>query len=317
MAGTLAIGLDLGGTQVRAAVVDGARVLRRAAARTDVVGGPASVMEQFAALVREVMDGEDLRSVAGIGIAAAGPLDTGTGVVLGIPTIPGWEGFALRQAIADRFGLPVVLENDAIAAAYGEWRHGAGRGLRHMVYVTVSTGIGGGAVVDGHLLRGRRGMAGHVGHLRLAPDDGPVCACGARGCFEALASGTALGIRAKAARMKGPSGYLGGISGIEACHVFEGARAGDPQCLELVADEARLLGRGFTSIIHLFSPDRIVMGGGVAEGFDLLSDGIHAVIRAEAVAPFRDVPVVRAELGGNAGIVGAAALVMDAVATAA
>lgn len=311
MSAPRAIGLDLGGTQVRAALVDGANVVRRVAARTDVAGGPHAVMDQFARLVRDVTWGEDMGSIAGIGIASAGPLDTESGIVLGIPTIPGWDGFPFRAAMEDRFRLPVVLENDAIAAAFGEWRHGSGRGLRHMVYVTVSTGIGGGAVVDGHLLHGRRGMAGHVGHLRLASDDGPACACGASGCFEALASGTALGRRAQLAALKVPSGYLGRISGVEARHVFEGALHGDPQCLALVSEEARLLGRGFTSIIHLFSPDRIVMGGGVSEGFDLLSDGIHAVIRAEAVAPFRDVTVVKAGLGGNAGLVGAAALVLE------
>ena len=315
MAALRAIGLDLGGTQVRAGLVEGGSVIRRAAARTDVKGGPNAVMDQFAGLVREVMDGEDASAVAGIGISSAGPLDTETGIVLGIPTIPGWEGFAFRKAVEDRFGLPVVLENDAIAAAFGEWRHGAGQGLRHLVYVTVSTGVGGGAIVDGHLLHGRQGMAGHVGHLRLVPD-GPTCACGAKGCFEALASGTAMGLRAQAAAKENPAGYLGLITSPDARHVFDGARAGDPQCRELVAEEARYLGRGFTSIIHLFSPERIVMGGGVAEGFDLLAEGIHAVIRAEAVAPFRDVAVVRAALGGNAGLVGAAALALECAATA-
>ena len=307
-----AIALDLGGTQVRAALVRNGAVLRKATAKTDVAGGPAAVMAQFAALVAEICGETVAADIAGVGISSAGPLDTESGVVLGIPTIPGWDRFPFRAAVAERFGLPVVLENDAIAAAYGEWRHGAGKGLRHMVYVTVSTGIGGGAIVDGRLLHGRMGMAGHVGHMRLA-QDGPVCACGATACFEALASGTAVGLRARRAAADHPDSHLGRAARrgqVEARDVFEGARQGDAICLDLLAEEARYLGQGFTGIIHVFSPERIVMGGGVAQAFELLSGGIRATIARDAVAPFKPVEVVAAALGDNAGLIGAAALLL-------
>ena len=184
----LTVGIDLGGTQVRAALVQGGRVLRRAAARTDVPGGPLAVIAQFRQLIEEVCPVKEWSTLAGVGVCAPGPLDTEKGTVLHIPTLPNWESFALRDIFQAELGLPVILENDGIAAAYGEWKYGAGVGLRHLVYVTVSTGIGGGVVVDGHLLHGRYGMAGHVGHFRMAPD-GPVCSCGATACFEALASG--------------------------------------------------------------------------------------------------------------------------------
>src|ERR1017187_9500558 len=166
----LAIGIDLGGTQVRAALVDGGKVLRRAAARTDVHGGPLAVLGQFRKLISEICPEDNWQRLVGVGISAPGPLDSDSGTILHIPTLPNWESFALRDVLEVDLGLPVILENDGIAAAYGEWKFGAGIGLNHLVYVTVSTGIGGGAIVDGHLLHGRLGMAAHVGHFRMAAD---------------------------------------------------------------------------------------------------------------------------------------------------
>jgi glucokinase len=311
----LAIGIDLGGTQVRVALVDGGAVVRRAAAKTDVQGGPAAVLEQFDRLISEICADEERKVLLGVGISSPGPLDTETGTVLHIPTLPRWEGFPLRDTLAARLDLPVALENDGIAAAFGEWRFGAGQGLRHLVYVTVSTGIGGGVVVDGHLLHGRRGMAGHVGHFRMAPD-GPTCACGATGCFEAFASGTALGRRAREAAERSPSGFLGLLAAetrIEARHVEEGARKGDATCLALLREEAAYLGQGFTGLIHLYSPELVIMGGGVSHAFDLLEAEIHSIIRRDAIHPFRDVRVVRAALGDNSGLIGAAALAVERV----
>lgn len=307
------ISIDLGGTQVRVALLEGTRIIRRASAKTAITGGPSAVVSQFETLIDQVCEGKDPKSNAGIAISSAGPLDSEAGIILGIPTIPGWENFPISSVLSDQYGLPVFLENDAIAAAFGEWRHGAGCGLQHMSYLTASTGIGGGFVVDGRLMRGIKGMAGHVGHMRLS-QGGPQCICGASGCFEALASGTAFEIRAHAASQTLQSGFLGlaaqtGV--ISAKQVFEGARAGDQQCLSLVEEEARYLGQGITSIIHLFSPERVVMGGGLSHAFDLLETGIHAVIRSDALPPFKDVRVVQAELGDNSGLVGAAAMMLE------
>ncbi len=310
MSGRLTIGIDLGGTQVRAALVEEGRILRRAAARTDTIGGPAAVLGQFKQLIAEICTPEDWSRLAGLGVSAPGPLDSETGTIIHIPTLPHWESVALRDILAADLGLPVVIENDGIAAAYGEWKYGAGMGLRHLVYVTVSTGIGGGVVVDGHLMHGRRGMGGHVGHFRMAPD-GPICSCGVAGCFEAFASGTSLGKRALKSAQNNPDSLLGKMSAgeaVDARHVVEGARQGDPLCLELLREEAAYLGSGFTSLIHLFSPECVIMGGGVSKGFDLMERGIHEVIRRDAMEPFKTVPVVPAGLGDNSGLVGAAAL---------
>ncbi len=204
------------------------------------------------------------------------------------------------------------VENDGIAAALGEWRHGAGRGARNMVYLTISTGIGGGAVVDGRLLHGHKGIGAHIGHMRLA-QDGPVCHCGAVGCFEALASGSALKQRAGLAVASAASPYLAKVArqaDVDARDVFDGARAGDPHCLRLVTEEAMYLGQGITSALHIFSPERVVLGGGLSNAFDLLAPGIHDVIRRDAMTPFKEVPVIAATLGDDSGLMGAAALIL-------
>lgn len=287
---------------MRAALLEGATVIRRSAETTDQ-GGPDAILTQFDRLIAQVRIGTEPGSICGVAIASAGPLDTEAGIVLGIPTIPGLDNFPIVAALSKRTGLSVFLENDAIAAAYGEWRHGAGRGLKNMAYVTVSTGIGGGIIVDGNLLRGRKGMAGHIGHLRLM-QDGPKCSCGATGCFEALASGTAFASRAQSTLKQS----------IDPEQVFDRARTGDGVCQALVDEEARYLGQGVTSLLHLCSPERVVIGGGLSHGFDLLENGIHATIRADALEPFKEVPVVQSILGDNAGLVGAATLMQDQLA---
>lgn len=307
-----AIGLDLGGTQVRAALVRSGQVLRRVAAPTDVTGGPEAVLSQFRELVASICNADEFEDVAAVGLAAPGPLDTVSGVVEAIPTLPRWEQFPIRDRLRAEFDRPVVVENDAVAAAFGEWQHGAGVGLDHLVYVTVSTGIGGGVVVDGRLIHGRRGMAAHVGHFRIVPD-GPRCSCGTLGCFEATASGTALDTRARARAKDNPTGFLGSRAAEKSADghdVVEGARAGDPDCVALLNEEADYLGVGFTGLIHMFSPDVLIMGGGVVNAFELLSERIHAVIRRDALAPFKGVPVVPAMLGDNSGLIGSASLAL-------
>lgn len=320
MVNPLAIAFDLGGTQIRTALVhrDGT-VLQRTAQPTDVSGGPAGVMGQFERMFDQMVEQltrqplAEKGAIGAVGVSAPGPLDSTTGTILGIPTLPGWEDYPLKQALARRFALPVVVEGDGIAAANGEWRHGAGRGLDDLVYVTVSTGIGGGVVSGGRLLHGRRGMAGHVGHMRLS-QDGPVCACGTAGCFEAYASGSALGREGRAAAAAFPDSALGRLAAsrpVSGGDVVAAARAGDAVAIALLDREAEHLGAGFVALLHACSPALIVMGGGVSHAFDLLEPGIRAAIRRAALAPFREVPVVPAALGDNAGLVGVAMLALE------
>jgi glucokinase len=290
-----ALAFDLGGTNLRAAIVDAAgSVLRRAAVPTDTSAGPSAVIAQIMQLSHQL---GGLDHTAAVGIAAPGPLDSEAGRIFGIATLPGWENYPLRDVLAGYFGRPVMLENDGIAAAFGEWRFGAGRGLNHVIYVTVSTGIGGGVIADGRVLRGRYGMAGHIGHMMMSAD-GPRCGCGGTGCFEALASGTAFGATARAA------GFDSASAAVSA------ARAGDAAALALVAREAQLLGYGFASLLHLYAPQRLVIGGGVSDALDLMQAGIRGQIERHAMPAYRDIEVVKAELGDNSGLVGAATLAL-------
>lgn len=312
MAARRVIAIDLGGTQLRVALFAEDRLLRRDALATDVTGGPTAIFNQIRTLIDSVCGSDGMAGIIGIGMSCAGPIDTDSGTVTRIPTLPGWDGLPLARELGDRTGLPARVENDGIAAALGEWRHGAGKGVRNMIYLTVSTGIGGGAVTDGRLMRAHKGMAAHIGHMRLA-QDGPRCHCGAIGCFEALAAGTALQQRAALATRDGSSPFLATAAQrgrVEARHVFDGARAGDERCRQLIAEEAMYLGQGITSAIHMFSPERVIMGGGLSNGFDLLEKGIHDVIHHDAMPPFRTVPVIRAALGGDSGLWGAASMVL-------
>ena len=287
-----ALCIDLGGTRLRGALAasDGT-LTARAAEPTRAVDGADAVTAQIAAMAHRIAGGRD---VTGLALCAPGPLDAIAGRALATPTIPGFVDYPLRDRLSALVPWPVRLENDALAATMGEWRHGAGQGTRDMVYLTVSTGIGGGAVAGGELVRGRRGMAGHFGHM-VVQADGPACPCGNRGCWEALASGTAFAARARAA------GFADGAA------VF--AAASDPAADALIADQARWLAIGIVNVAHVHSPETIVIGGGMAAAFDRLAPPIRAHVDRMAMAPFRDVTIRRAALGDDSGLIGLAALV--------
>jgi glucokinase len=307
----LAIGIDLGGTQVRAALIDeGGKIYARAALATQADGGPTVVIGQLKALAAAVSAQVDKERLIGVGVSSPGPIDTVRGVALSIPTLAGFVDTPFRQMIEHAVGLPVWLENDGIAAALGEWRFGAGANHQSLVYLTVSTGIGGGIVVDGRLLHGRKGLAGHIGHMTIVRD-GELCLCGNRGCWEAYASGPAFARRARSRAEGDVSTRL--AAPIDARTVFEAAAEGDDLALALVAEQADFLGVGLANLLHLYSPEVVILGGGVANGFDLLRPGILTRVNTAAMPAFRDTPIVRAALGDNSGLVGAAAAVFDSV----
>jgi len=305
----IAVGIDLGGTQVRAALVDArGNILARAEERTDATAGPDRVLGQMKDLTDRLLAEVNSSAVVGVGVSAPGPLDTDAGVALDIPTLKGFAGYPVTAELQRRLAFPVSLENDGIAAAIGEWQFGAARGIGNSVYVTVSTGIGGGAIIDGRVLRGRMGMAGHIGHMSVAPN-GEVCPCGNRGCFEAYGSGTAFTARARSRVAQSTETSLGKDGApIDSRSVFAAGRNGDALANKLIDEEAEILGRGFTSLLHIFSPEIVVMGGGLSHEFERLQPGIQAYIRRFAMPPFKDINVVRAALGQNSGLVGAAAL---------
>jgi glucokinase len=309
-----ALAVDLGGTELRVAVVDAGGAILAVAAEPTPKEDPARGVDRIAALASRVRAEVPDAGIAGVGVVAPGPVDIPAQILLGPPTLPGWRGVPLAALLQERLGLAARLENDANAAALGEWRWGAAKGAASLVFVTVSTGIGGGVVVDGRLLHGRRGMAAEIGHMTITGEGYP-CFCGAVGCFEAVASGSALGRRAARVTARGDGSALRRLAGDgepTGRHVVEAAREGDGQALALLDEEARWLGTGFTNLLHLYAPDVLVVGGGIANGLELMRPRIEAVIAERALPPFRDVPMVAARLGAHAGLAGAASLILAA-----
>jgi glucokinase len=304
------IGVDLGGTQLRAALVatDGA-IIAHERSRTFIEQGPDAVIARMVAMIGQVRSalpaGGDL---LGIGVGSPGPLTPETGVVYAPPYMPGWYNFQLRDAVAAPTGLPVMIDNDANVAALAEWRFGAGVGTRHMVYITVSTGIGGGVIVDGRLLLGRLGAAAELGSIILDADRGLT--------WEELASGTALGLAAAAAMPGHPDSQLHRLASpahVTAADVARAAADGDTLAQSLMDREAQLLGMGFASILHIFSPELLLVGGSVAlENPGLMAQAREIAYRRALVDLYRDVPILPPSLGERAGVLGAAALVLTA-----
>jgi len=282
------LGLDLGGTKIAAGVLVGGRVLGYRERPTPKAGGEA-VAAALAELARESMAG---REVAAVGVGTPGPLDFERGVVRFAPNIPGMENFPLKARLEALLGLPVVVENDANAAALAEHHLGAARGAGSSLYLTVSTGIGGGVVTGGRVLRGAFGQGGEVGHLPVLPG-GPLCGCGNRGCLEAVASGRAL---------ERDAAYVFG----RPVPVPELFRQEEPRAEELVLGSARWVGLALAGLQRVLDPEVIVLGGGVALGGG--ARYLAAVRRAyrEAMRSWRVAPVRRARLGRRVGVVGAA-----------
>ena len=310
-AGPLAMGVDIGGTELRIALLDreGDLVLARRVS-TDATGGPGAVIDQIATLA-DTIEPAMRAAIVGVGVGVPGPLDAERGHVHVAPALKGWVDVPLGSDLAAVLGVPVRLENDGHAAALGEWRFGAGRGLRHLVYVTVSTGIGGGVIADGSLLRGANGLAALFGHMTIT-EASPPCFCGNIGCWEAVASGSAMGWLATDALARYPESRIASLANggpVTARHVFEAAVSGDGLGRRLVDREAEYLACGFVNLIHLFSPEAVIVGGGVGRRLPDMSAAIATQVARRALAPYRAVPIIEAALGDMSGVIGAASLV--------
>lgn len=299
------IGVDLGGTNLRAALADDqGNIYQIVRVPTEGGGGPEVVTDQIVNCIGQMRAAVPVGELlAGVGIGSPGPLDPFEGVVHTMPNLPGWDNVPLRDILAERTGLPIELGNDANAAALGEWYFGAGRGQRNLVYITVSTGIGGGVIADGRLVLGHQGAAAEVGHH--------IVEWQTLSSWENLAAGPAIARAAAEAMMAAPHSLLHTLATPEtvaAEHVARAAAAGDPTALELMEREAELLGAGLVNMLHLFSPGLILLGGGVAMNNPQLLDRAREVIRARAMAAYRDTPIRLAELGDRVGLLGAVAL---------
>lgn len=309
----VAIAIDLGGTQYRVgAVTASGEVLFRSAYPTNVEAGPDGIIRDVAAAVTQARAALGARPCVGLGVAAAGPLDPATGTILHAPNLPGWRDVPLAQRLEAHTGLLVRVGNDANLAALAEARCGAGRGATNLVYLTVSTGVGSGFVVDGRLLLGEQGLAAEAGHMAIFLD-GPLCGCGNRGCLEAYASGTGMANRAREALAAGRSSSLSSLGAqVTAAAIASAAEKGDQLAQELIAGAGRALGLGIRNLLHLLNPSVVVIGGGVSRIGPRLWDPMLQVVESDALEAYpRGVRIVPASLGDDSGLVGAGLLVYD------
>jgi glucokinase len=311
---SLVVAVDLGGTQIRAALcgADG-QIFRRVARLTVAKEGLEAVVGRIYDTIAEAIGDAPLADVTGIGIGAPGPLNPVTGILLEAPNLPGWREVPLRTLVSERFGRPTYLGNDANVAALAEYRYGAGRGIRHMIYLTISTGIGSGIIVDGRMLLGAEGLAAEAGHMIIVPD-GPACGCGAHGCLESVAAGPAIArdvvTRIRAGKKSRVTKLVDGDLGkVDAKVVNTAAQLGDKVAIAAYRRAGTYLGIGIANLLRLFNPRMVVLGGSVTKSGPLLFDPMHEAIRAHAL-PFywEGLAVAPAALGDDVGLLGAAAL---------
>ncbi len=308
-----AIGVDVGGTKTSALRVtaDG-EVLARAVTPT-----PAADQQGTIDAMIDVAKQVGSPDVAAVGLAAAGLVETATGVLLFAPNIA-WRNLPLRDEMASALGLPTIAENDATAATWAEVRFGAARNRRNVLFVGVGTGIGGGIVADGLLIRGAHGFAAEIGHIVVEPD-GPVCGCGNHGCWEQVASGTTIERDAVAAVTRHPHSLIAELAAGDPARVTgqlvtEAARQGDPTATGIFMEVGFRLGQGIAGLVNVLDPEIVVVGGGVSDAGELLlapaRDAYRRYVEGGEHRPA--VPIVRAELGNDAGAVGAATLALAA-----
>lgn len=314
----LFLGLDVGGTKLAAGVAgaDG-RLLSRDEVPAGAPDGPEAVIQRLIELGDRVVDssGASPSAIVATGVACGGPLDPVAGIVRDPPNLPGWHDVPLlarlRESLGDDLGeRPLYLDNDANAAALGEHRYGAGRGVKHLVYLTISTGIGGGIVVDGRVVGGENGNAGEIGHMSVAHDGWP-CHCGSRGCLEAFCSGTNIAARANARIAAGETSRLGEMApgSVTARDVAEAARVGDPLAVRVWDETTTVLGAGVGNVINLMNPRLVILGGGVTRAGEQLLGPVRRIALQRAFPYLASVAdVVLAELGPDTGIMGAVAL---------
>ena len=318
---TWVIGVDLGGTKVKVAVVDAeGKVHQELRQPTNVAGGPDRIIADIVGMVRQVREQGPSYVLAGLGVGVAGQITPDTGVVRSSPNL-NWREVPFRDRLQAALNLPVVVTNDVRAATWGEWLHGSGQGVDDLICLFIGTGVGGGVVSGGRMLSGCTNTGGEVGHL-TTDLNGPRCSCGNRGCLEALVGGWAIARRAREAIQGAPEAgkallQAAGLKepvapdGLTAKVVAEAARAGDPLARTIVDGVARALIAGTVSLVNAFNPCRLILGGGVMQGLPELMDRIDRGIRQSALkAATEGLQVLAGKLGNDAGVVGAATLAL-------
>ncbi|HEX8847168.1 MAG TPA: ROK family glucokinase [Pyrinomonadaceae bacterium] len=306
----LVIAADLGGTNLRAATVDRAgRIHERTKQHTPKAEKASEIVRVIVAAARECERRSEERGgrIRAVSVVVPGTVRVEEGVVTKAPNVPSLNGFRLAAALESELQWPAVLENDANAAAVGEMWQGVGRGHKSIIMITLGTGVGGGIILDGKLWRGIDGSAGELGHIGVEPFGGVACTCGSRGCLEVYASATAIVRMTREAQPRYPKSPLHQSEDLTAKQVYESGLNGDELAVEVFRRMGIYLGVGLASLINIFNPEMIVIGGGVADGWDLFISHVREQITERAFqVPARRALVVRAECGDDAGILGAA-----------
>jgi glucokinase len=304
----LIFAVDLGGTYLRAAAVDSeGGVINRLKLKTPQTDNPQDIVCIVAGALTEAQ--RDTDRIRALSIVVPGPVDAQAGKVVRAPNLPCLNGFDLAGALADELRLPVVIENDANAAAIGELWQGAARGCRTIICLTLGTGVGGGIILDGKLWRGATNAAAEIGHMTVEPFGGFPCGCGSRGCLEVYASATAIVRMAREARPRYPSSRLCTGDGLTAEDVYRSAMEGDELSIEVFRRVGAYLGIGLANLINILNPEMIVIGGGVANAWELFDSDMRQQVNQRAFAlPGSKVKIVRAQCDDDAGLLGAARL---------
>ena len=308
--------VDLGGTRIRAARCqpDGT-IEARTERMTKATLGPDVVISRIEQALRKVWPEDGITTVKAISVVVPGPVDPWTGVIFLAPNIPGFIDVPLRDRLAAIFQVPVYIGNDANLAGLAEWRFGAARGHQHVIYLTVSTGIGGGVIIDGHLLLGSRGLGAELGHV-TADVNSDQCLCGNVGCIEYLASGTGI-VRQAVKRIRNGETSLitsfveGNLETVNVEVIERAATQGDALAVAVFAQSFRALGLNIASLLHIFNPSVVVIGGGVSNMGDRLFKPVPAVVDQHVMNPRYLCPIVPAQLRGDVGLLGALALALD------
>jgi glucokinase len=308
------VGVDIGGSKINAILADpSGNILKQELKDTLAREGPDKVITRVIGCIKQVASGSD---IAGIGIGAAGACDVAKGIITFSPNLPGWHNIPLKDILQREFDPPIYLENDATAAALGEYYFGGAVGTANLVYLCVGTGIGGGFIMDGQLYHGASGSAGEIGHMTI-DINGPRCSCGNIGCWETFASGTALARQAvkqiKAGTQTSILNFADGeLQKVSAQRVFLAAQEGDPLANELISQTGYYLGVGLVSIVNIFNPHLILIGGGLSRMGRLLLEPATKVVSERAYQlPAAAVRIELARLGADAEALGGVALVLE------
>lgn len=316
---TKRIGIDVGGTNVKIALVDEkGKIIYSNSVPTYANMGYEYTVNNIKQAIRDLMKetNTDSKNIQGIGFDFPGQVDYKTGVVKLAPNIPGWVNVPIAKMIEDEFHIPTKIDNDVRCAALGELNFGAGKGCENFICITVGTGVGSGLVINGKLVRGAANAAGEIGHIKLQMNDGPICGCGDTGCLEAFASGPSIVAMAQEYLKSGKSTKFRELAGAEGeitpYLVAKAAEAGDPVARRIFERVGTYLGMGLTSVINLLNPEKVIIGGGVAEAGDLLLAPVRKTVQERAMVVAREsVEIVPAQLGNTAGVIGASMLIAE------